>query len=226
MANTGLLLKTTSQTDNTPNAAPFDVNSGNGFEPDVNKQSDIGSAGNSFEVNLMDKNFKLPQVMRVNLGMDYKLPGGLNLTIDALYSKTINNVFYQDINLTAPVGVVNPAYNNGFDKRIAFAGSTNARRKNTSITNAILISNTNKGYTYNVGFTLNKTMKNLFAQVAYNHNGATDVNSGASSTALSQWEFVQVVGDPNNPGLANSNYMLKHRITGAVSYSFQLCQNL
>ncbi len=219
-SNTGLLLKTTSQTDNTPTAAPFDVNNGNGFEPDVNKQSDIGSAGNSFEINLMDKNFKLPQVMRVNLGIDYKLPGGLNFTIDALYSKTINNVFYQDINLTAPVGVVNSAYNNGFDKRIAFASSTGARRINPSITNAILISNTNKGYTYNVGFTLNKTMKNLFAQVAYNHNGSTDVNSGASSTALSQWEFVQVVGDPNNPGLSNSNYLLKHRITGAISYSF------
>jgi outer membrane receptor protein involved in Fe transport len=218
--NTGLLLKTTSQTDNTPNAAPFDVNGGNGFEPDVNKQSDIGSAGNTFEVNLMDKKFKLPQVMRVNLGIDYKLPGGVNLTVDALYSKTINNVFYQDINLTPSVGVVNQAYNNGFDKRIAFAGSTNARRINTSITNAILISNTNKGYTYNVGFTLSKTMKNLYAQVAYNHNGAADVNSGASSTALSQWEFVQVVGDPNNPSLANSNYMLKHRITSAISYSF------
>ena len=64
-------------------------------------------------------------------------------------------------------------------------------------------------------------MKNFFAQVAYNHNGASDVNSGASSTALSQWEFVQVVGDPNSPGLATSNYALKHRITGAVSYSFQ-----
>ena len=220
-SNTGLLLKTTSQTDNTPTAAPFDVNSGNGFEPDVNNQSAIGSAGNSFEVNLMDKKLKLPQVMRLNLAVDYKLPGNVNFTIEGLYSKTINNVFYEDINLTEPVGLVNPAYNNGFDRRIAFAGSTNARRKNPSITNAILISNTNKGYTYNIGFTLNKTMKNLFAQIAYNHNGATDVNSGASSTALSQWEFVQVVGDPNNPGLANSNYLLKHRITGMVSYSFQ-----
>lgn len=217
--NTGLLLKTTSQTDNTPNAAPFDVNGGAGFQPDVNKQSDIGSAFNTFEVNLMDKKFKLPQVMRLNLAADYKLPWGLNLTIEGLYSKTINNVFYQDINLTAPVGVVNPAYNAGADKRIAFAGSSVVRRKNTSITNAILISNTSKGYTYNLGFTLNKTTKNLFAQVAYNYNSSQDVNSGASSTALSQWEFVQVVGDPNSPGLANSNYLLKHRISGIVSYS-------
>ncbi len=217
---TGLLLKTTAQTDNTPNAAPFDVNGGNGFEPNVNNQSNIGSAGNTFEVNIMDKDFKIPQVMRLNLGIDAKLPGGLNLTVDLLYSKTINNVFYQDINLTAPVGVVDPAYNAGFDKRIAFSTNANARKKNVAITNALYLTNTNKGYTYNAGFTLNKTTKNLFAQIAYNYNGAADVNGGASSTALSQWEFVQVVGDPNNAGLANSDYGLKHRILATVSYSF------
>lgn len=224
-SNTGLLLRTTSQTDATPTQAPFDVNNGNGFEPNVDNQSNIGSAGNSFEVNLMDKNFKLPQVLRVNLAADYKLPAGFNLTLEGIYSKTINNVYYQDINLTDAVGVVNPVYNNGFDNRIAFAGSTNARRKNPAITNAILISNTNKGYTYNIGFTLNRTTKNLFTQVAYNHNGATDVNSGASSTALSQWEFVQVVGDPNNPGLANSNYLLKHRISAIVAYTIEYAKH-
>ncbi|HEV8283184.1 MAG TPA: carboxypeptidase regulatory-like domain-containing protein [Chitinophagaceae bacterium] len=223
-SNTGLLLKTTSQTDNTPTAAPFDVNSGKGFEPDVEAQSNIGSALNSFEADLIDKEFKLPQVLRMNLGFDIKFPGDINLTIEALYSKTLNNVFYQDVNLTAPVGVVDPAYNNGFDKRIAFA-SGNARRKNPIITNAILITNTNKGYTYNIGFTLNKTWKNFFGQVAYNHNGAADVNSGASSTALSQWEFVQVVGDPNNAGLAVSNYALKHRISAVVNYSISYAKH-
>lgn len=224
-SNTGLLLKTTSQTDNTPNTAPFDVNGGNGFNPNVDQQSTIGSAGNSFEANLIDKDFKLPQVMRVNLGVDAKLPGGLNLTIDAMYSKTVNNVFYSDVNLTPAVGVADPAYNNGFDKRVAFATSTNARRINTSITNAILISNTNKGYTYNFGFTLNKQTRNLFAQVAYNYGGSTDVNSGASSTALSNWEFVQVVGDPNNAGLANSNYLLRHRITAVLSYGIDYAKH-
>lgn len=224
-SNTGLLLKTTSQTDNTPNAAPFDVNNGNGFNPNVDEQSTIGSAGNSFEVNMIAKDFKLPQVLRFNLATDIKLPAGLNLTLEAMYSKTINNIFYQDVNLTPATGIVDQAYNNGFDKRIAFASSTNARRKNPTITNAILISNTNKGYTYNFGFTLNKQTKNIFAQVAYNYGGSTDVNSGASSTALSNWEFVQVVGDPNNAGLANSNYLMKHRITGIFSYGIDYAKH-
>lgn len=219
-SNTGLLLKTTSQSDNTQTPAN-EVNNGNGFVADPNAQSSIGNAGGSFEANLIDKDFKLPQVLRANLGLDAKLPGDINATFDAIYSKTLNNVFYQDVNLTAPVGVADPAYNNGADKRIAFAASTNARRINPSITNAILISNTNDGYTLNLGASFDKTWKHVFARVSYNYNMADDVNSGASSTALSNWEFVQVVGDPNNARSATSNYQLKHRITGLVALNFE-----
>lgn len=215
-ANSGLLLSNISVTDN--NATPEnEVNNGNGFEPNPANQGQVGSASRNFEVNLMAKDFKFPQVFRVNLAGDIKLPGDINATLEAIYSKTINNVLYEDINLTDPVGVADPAYNNGADRRIAFAPSTAARRKNPDITNAILVSNTNKGYSYNLTAQFSKTWKNVFASLAYNHNDAADVNSGANSTALSNWEFVQVVGDPNTPPLATSNYALTHRITGVVS---------
>ncbi len=218
--NTGLLFKTISQTDNTPTAAPYDVNNGNGFNPDPLAQESLGTGGSSFEVNVIDKNFKLPQVFRSNIGVDLKVPGGINLTLEAIYSKNVNNVFYQDINMRPAVGIVDTAYNHGFDTRIAFASSSNARRINPLITNAILTSNTNKGYTLNLGFTASKTLKWMFAQVGYNYNIAKDVNSGASSTALSNWEFVQVVGNPNNPQLATSSHQMKHRITGGLGFSF------
>jgi Carboxypeptidase regulatory-like domain/TonB dependent receptor len=225
-SNTGILLRTTSQTDNTPNAAPFDVNSGNGFNPNVSQQSSIGSSAPSFETNLIDRKFKFPQVLRINAATDVKIPGDVNLTVEAIVSKTLNNVLYKDINLTAATGIVDQVYNNGFDKRIAFAGSTAARRINPNITNALLISNTSDGYTLNLGATINKTWKHFFTQFAYNFNSATDVNSGASSTALSNWEFVQVVGDPNSPRAAISNYQLAHRFTGIFSMNYEYFKHL
>lgn len=219
-SNTGLLLKTISQTDNTPTAAPFEVNGGRGFNANPAAQESLGTGGSSFEVNLIDKKFKLPQVFRANLGIDTKLPGGINLTLEAIYSKNVNNVFYQDVNMKGAVGTVDTAYNRGFDTRIAYASSTNARRINPLITNAILMTNTNLGYTLNLGFTATKTVKWMFAQLGYNYNVAKDVNSGASSTALSNWEFVQVVGDPNNAPLATSSHQMRHRITGALGFNF------
>lgn len=223
-SNNGLLLSTISVSDN--NTTPGnEVNNGNGFEPDPAKQSSTGSAGRTFEVNIIDKKFKFPQVARFNIATDFKLPGGINATIEAIYSKTVNNIFYSDVNLAAPAGTVDSAYNNGADQRIAFSPSTNGRRINPNITNAILISNTNKGYTYNITAQLSKTWKNFYASLSYNHNDAADVNSGASSTALSNWEFVQVVGNPNTPPLATSNYALTHRIVGVFTTNINFAKH-
>lgn len=224
-SNSGLLLNTINISDN-PTTPENEVNGGKGFLPDPGNQNTVGSAGRTFEVNLIDNKFKFPQVARFNLAADIRLPYGINATLEGMYSKTINNVLYQDINLTPPVGIVDSGYNNGADKRIAFAPSSAARRINPNITNAILISNTNQGYTYNLTAQLSKTWKHVFAQVAYNHNNATEVNSGASSTALSNWEFVQVVGDPNNPPLSLSNYALPHRITAVLSLNFSYAKHL
>jgi hypothetical protein len=224
-ANSGLLLNAISVTDNTT-TPENEVNNGSGFEPDPAKQSTVGTASRNFEVNLMSSDFKLPQVFRGNLAADVKLPGEINATFEAMYSKTINNVLYQDINLTEPVGTVDPAYNNGADRRIAFAPSNSGRRINQNITNAILVSNTSKGYSYNLTAQFSRTWKNAYASVAYNHNNASDVNSGANSTALSNWEFVQVPGDPNNPPLSISSYALPHRITGVFSYNITYAKNL
>ena len=219
-SNNGLLLNTINVSDNTSTPAN-EVNGGKGFEPDPAKQSTTGTAGRTFEVNLIDKDFKFPQVFRVNLASDVRLPGNILATLEGMYTKTLNNIAYSNVNLAPPVGVADPAYNKGADTRIAYSSSTNAggRRINPNITNAILLSNTNKGYAYNITVQLSKTWKNFYAAIAYNHNDATDLNSGASSTALSNWEFVQMVGNPNDPRLATSNYALTHRITSMVNLS-------
>lgn len=218
-SNTGLMLSTISQNASANN--PDAINGGNGFIPDATQQhTAIGNVGNTYELNLIDKDFKLPQVLRGNLALDMKLPGGINATVEAMYSKTINNVLYKDVNLDYnSQTVVNPEYNNGADKRIAFGPDNNARRINDNITNAIFITNSNDGYAYNLTASLNKSWSWLYLQAAYNYNMAKDINSGTSSTAMSNWEFVQVVGDPNNPALAYSSHMLRHRITGVATFN-------
>jgi len=153
------LLNTVSVSDNTATPAN-EVNSGKGFEPDPTKQSALGTAGRTFEVDIIDKNFKLPQVARFNLATDIKWPGGINATFEGIYSKQ-STIFYIRMSILPRRGIVDQAYNNGFDKRIAYSSSTGAggRRLNPNITNAILISNTNKGYSYNLTFQLRQDME-------------------------------------------------------------------
>lgn len=186
-----------------------------GFEPDPNKQSTVGSAGNTYQVNLMSPRFRVPQVFRNNLAADFKLPGGLLGTLEGIYSKTVNNVLYKDLNVKAKGTTIDPALSNGNDLRPAYSN-----RVNPTYTGAYLLDNTSRGYSYSLTAELKKNFSNgLFATVAYNYGESKDVNSGASSTAQSNWEFVQIVNDANNPDLVYSNQDIRHRILGSLSYA-------
>src|SRR5262249_9303885 len=52
------------------------------------------------------------------------------------------------------------------------------------------------------------------------------VNDGTSSQALSNWRFVYVPGDINNPPLATSNFDVRSRINIALSYEVKVLSRL
>ena len=187
------------------------------FIPNANNQASAGSGSTRAEVNLVSENFKIPQVFRTNLAADIKLPYGIIATLEGIYSKTINNVIYRDINLLPNTGTrLNPIFTGGADARLTYG----AKVDNPNFTNVILLDNTNKGHTYNLTAQLQKNFSNgLSAMVAYTNTEAKSISDGASSTALSNWEFVQQVNDPNNPDLTFSNFQTAHRVIGSLGYN-------
>ncbi len=187
------------------------------FIADPNNQAAAGAGSNRAEVNLVSEDFKVPQVFRSNLAADFKLPYGIIATLEGIYSKTINNVVYSDVNLVPNTGArLNPIFSGGADARLTYG----AKVDNPNFTNVILLDNSNKGHTYSLTAQLQKNFNNgLSAMVAYTNTEAKSVSDGASSTALSNWEFVQHVNNPNNPDLATSNFQTRHRVIGSLGYN-------
>lgn len=187
------------------------------FISDPYNQSSAGAGSNRAEVNLVSENFKIPQVFRSNIAADFKLPYGIIATLEGIYSKTINNVVYSDINLKPNSGsTLNPLLTGGADQRLTYG----AKVDNPNFTNVILLDNSNKGHTFSLTAQLQKNFNNgLSAMVAYTNTEAKSVNDGSSSTALSNWEFVQQVNNPNNPNLATSNFQTRHRVIGSLGYN-------
>lgn len=184
------------------------------FQPDPNKQSTAGGSQTTYELNLIQENFKLPQSMRANLATDFKLPGGIVTTLEGVFNRTVNNISYQDINIARRTGSLNPILSGGADLRPTYGGKVN-----TTVTNAILLKNSGNGYSYNLTAQLQKAFDFGFnASLAYTYGDARDVNSGTSSTARSNWQFNQIVQDPNNPEIGYSRFDLKHRIVGSLNY--------
>ncbi|UOG75919.1 TonB-dependent receptor [Hymenobacter tibetensis] len=165
-----------------------------------------------------DKDFRNPQLLRTNLAVDYRLPLGIVATLEGIYSKTLNDVLPQDINLVNPTGVLQgdgrPTYPTGSTNN-----NFNRYRNGRDFNNVILLTNTSKGYQYSITGELKKQVSSdFFLSSAYTYGQSRDLYSGSSSTAVSIWEFNPHPGNPNNLPLSYSNFDLRHRVIGSVSY--------
>lgn len=177
----------------------------------------------SFNIAVTDKDFKFPQLWRTNLAVDVELPLDFVGTLEGIFNKNLNNIFYIDANQEPSTATYS-----GSDNRPTYAGlglsgtaANNALRLNDKITDAILLANTNKGYTYSLTAKLERQFKNgLYAMLAYNYSQGKDMITGGS-IAYSSWRDNQSVRGNNLPDLAFSDFDQRHRVVGAVSYRLE-----
>lgn len=160
------------------------------------------------------KNFKYPQVFRANLAVEQMLPGDVKLTLEGVYSKTMNNVFFENLALT----------NNG-EKVYAIPGveASAAPRysKEKSKYNSIInLRNTNKGYTYALSALLEKKFNfGLDLSASYTFGHAKSVNDGTSSVASSNWKYNYSVDTNSKNELGFSKFDVPHRVMLQASYN-------
>jgi hypothetical protein len=168
----------------------------------------------SGQVDLFVKDFKYPQVLRGNLGLDTKLPGGINATFEGIYTKTLNNVLYTNVNSDPTVDF--NWTNTGGDTRPVYTRSNIDPRYS-----AVYVgSNTNEGYTYNLTAAFAKNFDfGLNATLSYTWGDAQAINEGTSSQNSSQWRGQVSIDGRNNPVLGRSDFALGHRVLSTLSYS-------
>lgn len=89
---------------------------------------------------------------------------------------------------------------------------------NPQFANAYEMSNTTQGYRYSVTATVNRKFRNGVAfSVAYTYGMARDISNGVRNSMESNWQLNQAL-NPNDPGLAYSNFDIRHRIISNISY--------
>ena len=195
------------------------------FSPDPDNQPIPGENPNlspiaTSEINLIADDFKYPQSLKVNLAVDQELPYGIIGTLEGVYSNTLNDVTFSNINLgqTGESAYGRPIYGDIFFNQNFGNASGSPNRLDPNFTNAILLDNTNKGYNYSITGELEKRFATgLYTRFAYTYNRAKNVNNGASSRAISNWQFTENV-DVNNTRLGTANFERRHRILGILSY--------
>ena len=192
---------------------------GEPFQADVNQQTQVvpaGSGGVGGNIDLISRDFKLPQVSKYNIAVDQKLPfWGLIASVDFSYTDVLQDVFYENLNLGDPVGRYIGADNRPFYDRGAEIDDTYGR--------IILLSNTSEGNATNASFTLRKPFQNGFqGQISYAYGESNKIFDGTSSQNSSQWRNIQTVNGKNsNLSATRSDFALGSRISGNVSYEIE-----
>ncbi len=200
------------------------------FNQDVNAYRPLGAAAVApannvnpavtYNLAVTDNKFKFPQVWRTNVGLDQKLPGGVIGSFDLAVTRDINAVYHRNINLPDAPNTASGSDNRPIFYKVfpsATSNSTANTRLNPKVTDAILMSNTNKGYSLFGTAQFKKTFASgINAMVAYTYTQAKSVNDGGS-IAQSIWRDRQISGNPNDNVLGYFNNLVQHRIIASVN---------
>lgn len=212
--NTGMDVKKFTVSKNVPGV--FTSADATNSDPNKNKlvETAQSSQGAPSDIVTVNKDFKYPQVLRANLAVEQKLPGDVKFTLEGVYSKGLNNVFFENLALTNADGAKVYAVP-GVE---ASAAPYYSVRKG-SYSSIINLKNTNKGYSYALTATLQKSFQfGLDLMASYTFGHSKSVNDGTSSVAYSNWSY-NYSRDTNGKGeVSYSKFDIPHRITVQLNY--------
>jgi len=206
--NTGMEMKGTTITSSVPKFGTF------GNDPVAAMASAAGSASKP-TINTASKDFKFPQVFRTNLALEQTLPYDVKMTLEGLYSKTMNNVWFENLAL-----IDNGKKVYAVSADVANSATTYFSTNTGSYASIINLKNTNKGYTYSLSGKLEKSFKfGLDLMGSYTFGHAYSVNDGTSSVALSNWQY-NYAKNPNDANeVSYSVFDIPNRVLAQATYT-------
>jgi len=195
---------------------PFETNTSNL----LNNQAiaDIFPQANVARGNLsaIDKDFKLPQVFRGSIATDIKLPLDMVLTLEGIYTKDINAIAFDNINLNNPQSTLKEG-----DKSRPYWPNTaqEPRSINSNYSYAVMMRNVNKGYGYVLSGQLSlPDLHGLSGNIAYTYTYAQEVVGKNGSDPYSAWRFRHIVDSPNSYEMGYTMDNMPHRIIIGANY--------
>ena len=176
----------------------------------------------SGDINGVDPNFRMPQIWKSMLGVDWDVPVSfpLTFTVEGMFNKTLWGVRLVDWNLKYDM-----IANAGDDVR--FDGPDN--RVNYRLLDeytygthsAYVLTNSKEGYGYTINAAVHATpCKNFDISAAYTHTESKEISGMPGSAATSAYSNLYSVDGPTFVGIQRSQYVIPDKVTASVGYMF------
>ena len=171
------------------------------------------------EISAVDPKFKMPQVWKTSLAVDYNFPTSFPFSVSAegIYNKTVNGVVLRDWSVKSTEGFTRF---NGVDNRPIYENYQQKDAKGNNLPSAYVLENTSRGYGYSGTFTVKMSpVQGLNLMAAYTHTVSKELTGMPGSNASSVLNYIGTVNGPNDPGLHNSEYVTPDRVVASISHS-------
>ncbi len=174
-------------------------------------------------INIIDDDFKFPLDLKLSAGIDRELPAGFTVSAEVLYSKAVEEVFFEEFNIGSPSGV-DPVEGRPFfgTPTASGCGSRGGCFTNNQLDpqfrNVINLTNRSESEAILVTFELQRQFSDwLRFRGSYTHADVEDIQVQQSSQATSNFGRNPIRGDPNDPEKADSNYEVENKIVLAAT---------
>ncbi len=200
------------------------------FNPDYKNPPMACGGGQTFatsasgEIDLIDPALRFPQVFRASLAVDRTLPLGVVGTIEGLYTRTAQAMFYSGVNLSEPTAI-------DHDGRVMYGtipsnGIASPRRINARLGDVVSLTNQSRDYAYDVTGELRRSSRFADVSAALSYGRTRDVASPRPVSALliDDWRYARpVVGRVDDLSLSTSDYdqPFRARASGTIHSPWQ-----
>lgn len=174
----------------------------------------------SNKISGVDPNFRMPQVWKTSLGVDYKIPVGFPLYVsgELIYMRNFNSVTIDNWNIKPQNEWTNLEHFAGVDNRVKYPST--ADYQYYPGTNAVVLTNTNKGHGLIESFTINaRPIEDLSLMVSYTHTANTEVSGMPGSDPVSTWQGLQTIDGPNFAFCQTSQYVVPDKLIASVNWT-------
>ena len=163
----------------------------------------------------VDPEFRMPQIWKTDIAIDYKVPTSFpfSITAEGMFNKTLFGVWMQDWSMDD--SKLTSTFK-GADNRVNYKACGAYTYDSTP---AYILSNTTKGYGYTFNLTANlEPVKNLKIMAAYTHTESKEITGMPGSDGKSVYTGIPTVNGTNLTGLQRSRYVLPNKLMANISY--------
>ena len=185
-------------------------------------QNTISPEQGTLDNNLLagvDPDFKMPQVWKSSLAVDYQLPTSFpfSVTVEGVFTKKLNDVMLINYDLKDP----NDTWQrfNGPDDRYIYPVRSELRYNPDKNLDAYVLSNNSEGWGAIANITATAApLQNLDLMASYTFTESKEITGMPGSNASSAYGGLITVNGPHLPALQRSQYVIPHRVIGSLTY--------